>query len=309
MVIGKTTRWLMDNKRLSDYEYYRGQAVADLSHIRVSNGDYVKKDVSEYMEGQNAVIGDCVTSYKKNCMGKLHIVRCTSIRHSEIVAQRFRDAGIVAMHVDGNTPMAERRRIFKSYAMREITVLTFCDLLNFGFDLSQASGMDVCIESGSDMRPSKSLAAQLQFWGRLLRMKDYPAVINDHVGNYREHGLPDSDREWTLEDRSQTKQVSVEATQATKQCPRCYHVHKPKPACPYCNHVYEVAGRQIDEVEGEMVKITPEQLEKEKKEKRMEQGRARSYEDLVSLGRMRKMKHPEIWAKKVLEARKGKRYG
>ncbi len=254
MVEGKSIQWLIENKRLSDYRYFHGKHSPDLSKISVKLGDYSKGELGDYMEEQRVIIGDCVNDYRTRAMGRLHIVRCASIKHSQITAQSFRDAGIPAIHVDGDTPMDERKKIFIAYARREILVLCFCDLLGLGFDLSQASGMDVCIESCSDLKPSKSLAAQLQFWGRVLRYKPYAALINDHVNNYIDHGLPCSNREWTLEGKIK-KRGDVERVAPTRQCDECFHVHSPAPKCPLCGYVYEIKSRTIDEIEGELQEI------------------------------------------------------
>ena len=302
MVEGKSIKWLIDNKRLSDYRYFRGATNPDLSKISVTAGDYAKGQIASYMEEQGVIIGDCVRDYAARCMGRLHVVRCASIKHSEMTAASFRNAGIPAIHVDGETPEDERKRIFKAFARREILVLTFCDLLNFGFDLSQASGMDVCIESCSDLKPTKSLAGQMQYWGRALRYKDYPAIINDHVNNWQEHGLPCADREWSLDDRKQGKKSSERAL-PTRQCPSCFFVHTPAPICPECNHVYQVQAREIEETEGEMVELDKNAMRQVKKDARMEQGKADTLDALISLAQKRGYKSPSAWASRVLAGR------
>lgn len=262
MVCGKSVRWLIDNKRLSDYRYFYGRTKPDLSKIGMTAGDYNKGELGHFMEEQKVIIGDCVNDYIKNAMGRLHIVRCSSIKHSQMTAQSFRDAGILFMHVDGNTPSDERKRIFKSYARRELLGLTFCDLLNLGFDLSQASGMDVCVESASDLKPTKSLTSQMQFWGRALRYKPYPAIFHDHVNNFTEHGLPCSDREWSLEGRKQGKK-NTEKVPPTKTCDGCFFVHSPAPSCPSCGKIYSVQSRDIDQVDGELRELTPADIKKQ----------------------------------------------
>lgn len=253
MVPGKSIAWLIQNDRLSDYRYFRGHTKPDLTKIKCTAGDYNKGEIASFMEHQGVIIGDCVNDYRTRAMGRLHIVRCASIKHSNMVAEQFRQQGIPAVHVDGETPMDERKRIFRAFARREILVLTFADLLNFGFDLSQASGMDVCIEGLSDLKPSKSLAGQLQFWGRGLRWKPYPAIFNDHVGNYIDHGLPRYDRDWSLEDRERKK--ASERSIAVKQCDNCFYCHPPAPQCPDCGHVYVVKSRTIAQRDGELVEI------------------------------------------------------
>ena len=299
MVQGQSIRWLIDNKRLSDYELYAGRTRPDLSGIKVAGGDYAKGELSDFMEHQGVIIGDCVSEYRSRCMGRLHIVRAVSIKHSQMIAESFRNEGVPAAHVDGTTEADELKKIVRAYARRELKVLTFCELLGFGFDLSAASGMDVCIESGSDLRPSKSLSGQMQYWGRMLRYKDYPAIINDHVNNFIEHGLPCDDRDWTLHDRVQGKR-NTERAPPTRQCDSCFHIHSPAPQCPKCGHVYEVKYRDVDEVDGQLEKVDKEVA---RKSKRMEQGKAETLDDLIALGLSRGYKNPVAWATHILSAR------
>jgi superfamily II DNA or RNA helicase len=256
------------------------------------------------MEEKKVIIGDCVSAYKERAMGKLHIVRCASIKHSQMTAQAFRDSGIVAAHVDGTTPDDEMRQIIRAYARRQIQVLSFCDLLNFGFDLSQASGMDVCIESGSDLKPSMSLAGQMQFWGRMLRYKPAPAIIIDHVNNHEEHGVPCLEREWTLADREQKKRKAGEKREQTKQCENCFYVHAPAPLCPECGYNYPIKPRTVDVVEGHIEEIDKFAALQKKKQARSEQGQAQTLDQLIALGKSRGYQNPRGWAMKVFYSRK-----
>lgn len=308
MVEGRTIKWLIENKRLSDYRYFYGKTHLDLTGLKIAAGDYAKGEVASFMEEKAVIIGDCVADYKLRCMGNLHMVRCASIKHSMMTAQAFRDAGIAAVHVDGETPMDERKRIFKAYARREIWVICFVQLLEFGFDLSQASGgMDVCIESGSDMKPSKSLAAQMQFWGRMLRMKPAPAIFCDHVNNHKEHGIPCDDREWTLESRDQSRRASSERASPVKQCGKCYYVHKPAPACPNCGNVYEIQSRVIDEVAGQLQEMNRDDVRRAGVvSRKATQSQARTLDQLIAEGQRRGMKNPQGWAKHVYAARQRK---
>lgn len=310
MVVGKSTRWLMDNGRLSDFRYFYGRTKLDLSSVKIAAGDYAKGELASYMESQQVIIGDCVEDYKKRCMGNLHIVRCASIKHSQMTAAAFQQQGINFVHVDGETPADQRKQIFRAFARKEIFGLCFAELLNFGFDLAQAAQMDVCIESGSDTKPSKSLAGQMQFWGRMLRKKPTAAIINDHVNNYLEHGFPDTEREWTLADRQQTKRSSGDRTEPVRQCMQCFFAHRPAPACPNCGNVYEIKSRELETVDGELHEMTKEQmqqaLEEQKKQRRIEQGKARTLPDLIALGLKRGMTEQKArgWAFHVMKARR-----
>jgi superfamily II DNA or RNA helicase len=256
MVQGPSIRWLMDNGRLSGYRLFAPD-VPDLSGIKTVAGDYAKGQLADYMEHDRVLIGNAARHYAKHAMGRLDVVFCTSIKHAEITCQVFKDAGIAASYVHGKLDDAEIAKRVKAFARREILALCSVDLLTFGFDLSQAAGMDVTVECLSDLRPTKSLPLQLQKWGRALRMKSQPAMIFDHAGNSRPdmHGLPDSEREWTLEGKKKRNGCD-ERTEPTRQCPECYFVHRPTPLCPNCGFQYPVMAREVEEVEGELREVT-----------------------------------------------------
>ena len=278
MIEGKSIKWLIENKRLSAYRAFAPDHI-DLSGIKTQAGDYAKGQLDERMKQDRVLVGNAVKHYKSHAMGKLAIAYCVSVEHSQIVAQMFNDSGIVAAHIDGETPKDERRRIIRAFAKREILVLCNCDLLTFGFDLKSASGIDVTIEAMIDLRPTKSLALQMQKNGRVLRYKTDPALVFDHANNIEEHGMPCADRVWTLEGRERKKSDS-EKTIPVRQCPKCYHCHYPLPQCPNCKHVYEIQSREIDEVEGELKEIKEAVA---KKLKRVEVGRANTYADLLRI--------------------------
>lgn len=306
MVEGPSVRWMMDNERLSDYRLFAPDT-PDLSALRVSNGDYTKKDVDAYMrsdERGKVLVGNAARHYRDHAMGMRNVVFCTSIKHAEMTSQAFNDAGVPTTFVHGGLDESEIKRRVIAFARREVYALCNVELLTFGFDLAQAAGMDVTVEALSDLRPTKSLPLQLQKWGRALRMKDYPAMIFDHAGNSSPdlHGLPDSDREWTLEARDKRKRGDKEKTEPTRQCTECFMVHRPSPECPGCGHVYPIIGRQVEEVEGELQEVT----EGRKITAKQEQGMVAAKDGLtglINLGKDRGYKYPEQWAARVMSAR------
>jgi len=254
MVHGPTIKELIAKKRLSDFRYF-APSTPDLSGIKTVAGEYSHGQLDQFMREQRVLIGDAVKHYREHAMGRLNMTFCTSIQHSEMVSAAFRDAGIPSVHMDGNTPEDQRRRIARAFATREVLNITSVDLLLFGYDLASASGIKTaCVESMSDLRPTKSRNTQRQKIGRVLRYKDFPAMIFDHAGNYLVHDMPDGDIEWSLEAPIE-KDKGGKSSVPTRQCKRCFFVHRPAPKCPECGYIYEVHGREIDHVDGDLVEL------------------------------------------------------
>lgn len=307
MECGLPVSELIDKGRLSKFRYF-GPSSPDLSAIPSSNGDYVQKHLSEFMEGQSAIIGDAVKTYASTAAGKLCLVFATSRKHAGQIQQAFQAYGIAAQTIDGTMDRATRQRIIRAFARRQFTVLINVALLTFGFDLAQAAGMDVRVEALSDLCPRKSLPLMLQVWGRALRVGDQPSIILDHVNNWREHGFPDSPREWVLT-KSKDKRGGGEKAEPVRQCSiadgGCGFVHRPAPVCPNCGFVYPVQSRMVDEVDGDLMEIDKEAADRARKAARHEQGRTDTLEGLLDLAR-RTGKSPG-WARHVWNARMAKR--
>jgi superfamily II DNA or RNA helicase len=294
MVCGPSVKWLIDNGRLSDYRAFAPTTV-DLSGIRTVAGDYNRGDLSERMEQDKVLVGDAVKHYKKYADGKLGVTFAVSRKHSEILAEAYNQAGVPAAHVDGETSMEDRSRIFKDFADGKILQLCNAELLTFGFDISMASGVkDVAVECITDCAPTKSLAKQMQKWGRGLRHDNDAHMFFDHANNIATHGLPCSEREWSLADwKTKRGGHKEERSIPVRMCEKCYACFKPAPICPNCGHKFKTKFRTIEEIEGELEEISREKAEAEKKEKKnklMEVGRAKTMDDLWAIARERNYK-------------------
>lgn len=300
MVEGPSVREMIDDGNLSEYRMFAPDT-PDLSGIRTVAGDYAKGELADKMESDRVLVGNSVRHYKELAMGKLNVVFCASVKHSEIVAQSFRDAVIPSMHISGKMNDDERTNIIKAFARREILVLTSCQMLTFGFDLSSAAGMDVTVEAISDLQPTQSLSLQMQKYGRALRRKPFPAVIMDHAGNSERHGLPDTPREWTLRDREKRGGSNSERTEPTRQCSECYMVFRPAPQCPGCGYVLPVQSRVIEEVEGELKEVTGPVMKKPQQIGII--ARQDGLRGLIEYGSAQGYKNPAAWARKQMQVR------
>ncbi len=303
MVMGPSVRWLIDNGHLSRYRAFAPAGV-DLSGVHSRNGDYVASEIDDLMSGR-AVLAGAVRHWRKYAANKRTIAFAPSVARSEQLAAEFRANGVVAVALDGNTPQPDRIAAFNGFADRQIEVIVNCALFCEGFDLAAQVDRDVTIEAVLQYSPTKSLAKHLQQLGRGLRKKPEPAILLDLVGNLARLGLPDEDREWSLEGRAKAGREVENFI-----CARCFATHEPAKICPDCGYVYPVdkreaggGGRVLDEVEGELEEIDVEAL---KRQRKVEQAKARTLDELVSLATARGYKSPEKWAAHIFTARQAK---
>lgn len=272
MVLGPSIAWLIENKRLAQFRMFAPSHV-DLSRVKITAGDYAKGQLSELMEQNRVLIGNAVKHYADHARGRLGVTFAVSRKHSQMLAAEYQNHGIYAAHVDADTPDDERRRVFRAYARREIHQLCCAELLTFGFDIASASGYkNVTVECITDCQPTKSLSKQMQKWGRGLRYDPVPHLFFDHANNVQEHGMPDADRHWTLEDRLRdAKSAKGEKSVPVMQCESCWYVDKPFDVCPNCGKVREVQYRKIKTVDGELTEITRSEILADADPKKMQE--------------------------------------
>lgn len=288
MVCGPSVGDLIKSGRLSQYKAFAPSHV-DLKGIKITAGDYNKKQLSELMEGNSYLVGEAVQQYKKFAQGLTAVTFCVSIIHSQQMAEAFNNGGVPSAHMDGNTPEDERKRIAIALAKGELLNVTCADLLCFGYDLKSASGMKDgrVIQAMIDRQPTKSLAKQMQKNGRFLRYDGTTHVLIDGANNIMEHGLPCDEREWSLADREKgIGGKKGEKLLPVKECDKCHYCHKPAPQCPNCGRVYEVQSRTIEEVDGELAEVDAAAMRK-KMEARRQVGRAKSIDELEAIARER----------------------
>lgn len=304
MIEARSTSWLINEGRLSDYEIYTTNVIPDLSGVKKSGGDLNREQLAEVMEDR-AIVGNAVEHWQKYANGLRTVCYCVNVKHSKSTAQAFNDAGIPAVHVDADTTEKELKDACEGLAYRRYLVLCNCELVIEGFDLSSQIGRDITLEACILLRPTESLARYLQMVFRALRKKPDPAVILDHAGCAIKHGLPDDERVWSLagrEPKSRKKKDEDDELDegAVAWCKACFFMFRTGPDfCPSCGHPVEKKNRKINEVEGELQKIDPEELRRQR-EARLARAKANDIESLVATGMKPKQ------AQHVLAAREEK---
>lgn len=295
MVVGPSAQWLTDNGFLSQAKVLAPPGI-QTSGLRKRMGDFDMKQAEGLLQ-QGQAMGDCLTHYRQHLNGQTAIAFCCSVAHSQAVAGLFQANGVAAASIDGKMDVNRRRSLLASLGRGEIKVLTSCALIGEGVDVPSVGG---CIL----LRPTSSVGLHLQMIGRCLRVSPgkQRAVILDHVGNTLRLGHHLEDREWTLDGEQKTKR---EKCTSVKVCPKCFAAMSSQASeCEECGHRFTVERRELKTVAGTLQELQVEKAQK--KQKRIDQGKARTLDELIALGKSRGYKYPVAWARKIYSSRGGK---
>lgn len=286
MIEAPPMSWAMENGYLSPYRAFTTANPIDMTGVKLRMGEFNTAETEERAD-KPSITGDAIAHYRQHANGMRGVVFCVSIKHSQHVSEEFSAAGIPAVHIDGGTDDAVREQAIMDFADGKVLILTQVNLISEGFDLAAIAQKDVTIDCLIDLAPTNSLVNAMQRWGRVLR--PYPgkvAVILDHSSNLQRHGLPEAEREWTLEGRKKRKRKAAdndnEPDVVVRTCPQCFAITKPVPVCPNCGHVHEVKERKVEEKEGELVELTTEDREAMRRQSMRAQGKAQTVEELMA---------------------------
>lgn len=250
LILGVTAKWLIENNNLAPYDYYAPPLQKQKPKFHIRNGEFVTSDILAFYDKPN-IYGDIVKHYKKLADGKQAIAYCAAISQSEKLCNEFNANGITAAHIDAKTPKSVRSEIIERFRNGKVKILSNVDLISEGFDVPDC---EVSILA----RPTKSLTLYIQQSMRCMRYKtDKRAIIIDHADNWERFGLPDDDREWTLEGEKK-KTISGEAP--VKTCPDCFSVVSASLRfCTHCGHKFVSKARGVHK-ETELIKVTEKMI-------------------------------------------------
>lgn len=323
IVLGSSVKESIDDGFLSPFKVYApANGPIDVSGVKITTrGDYDKKALADRVD-KPKVTGDAVKEWERHAKGMPTVVFCVSIEHCNHVAEAFRSAGYDFRVIHGDQDIALQDELIDGLGKTHIGLVA-CDLISEGVDVPS-------IACALFMRPTKSLGLYIQQAGRAIRpvyregadlstrearlraLATGPkphAILLDMAGLCFTHGLIDEEREWSLEGRKKKGKGKKkdEEPVALKSCKKCFVVFAPAPVCPHCGEPVEVQSRQVEHVDGELAEITPEMRSQLSRERRKEQGKAQSLDDLRRIAAQRG--YSEKWADKVYEARQRKRAG
>ena len=153
----------------------------DMTKVRFNSVRYNIRDLDTTIcvTDRNRLI---VSTWLDFVRDKRTVVFCASVKHAELIAGLFREAGIPAADVRGGMKTSERNEVLAKFASGELRVLCACDLLNEGWDCPETEVLFMA-------RPTMSKVLYTQQLGRGMRNapgKDHLMVFDfvDNAGQY-----------------------------------------------------------------------------------------------------------------------------
>jgi superfamily II DNA or RNA helicase len=228
----------------------------DLTGIRVQRGDYVETELAKRVDTAQ-LVGDIVEHWHRFGEGRRTVVFTVNVPHSVHIRNEFRRSGVLAEHIDGSTPIEERKSILDRFAVGTVDIVSNCAVLTEGWDRPEASCLILA-------RPTKCLGVYRQMVGRVLRIAPHvdkkDALILDHSGSVFMHGFPDDEIHWTLHQDQRAVNVAHAIrgeyhAPALTTCRECHAVRFEGKPCPVCGWHPVPKPRPVVVVDGELARV------------------------------------------------------
>ena len=243
-----TPRELIAKGFLCPTDYYEGKSIntdkIKKRTIPTGGSDFDPEALGSAMIDSETFNGDVVQNYKIHSgdLTKRAIAFSPSVAHSKALVEKFEEAGIPALHIDGYMDEEERKYIYAEHRSTEAgtaLILSCSRLLGTGYD-------DPSVEILIDCFPTSknSKIAWIQRAGRIWRTAEgkTKAVYLDHAGNLQRHSMfPEDvipveldDGTKKFDERNQTKE---EREKIVRSCPTCTTAMTGR-KCPACGFEY-----------------------------------------------------------------------
>jgi superfamily II DNA or RNA helicase/HKD family nuclease len=168
---------------LVPFHYFGVHDDVDLTGLEWKRGAYDVAGLDRLYTGNDARAAKVLTELRDKVtdVGTMRALGfCVSVAHAEYMARVFREAGIPALAVSGQTRDDDRAAALDALRRREVNALFAADLFNEGLDLPE-------IDTVLLLRPTQSSTVFLQQLGRGLRRAHGKAVLTvlDFIGQQR----------------------------------------------------------------------------------------------------------------------------
>lgn len=193
----------------------------DLSKVSTKGGEYDERQSGEAMR-EPQIVANIVQQWKAHASHLSTVVFAVTVEHSQALTHEFKAAGVRAEHLDGGTPIEQRRAVLRRVESGETQVLCNVGIAVEGLDIPR---LKCCVLA----RPTMSLARAIQMMGRVRRpWQGITARIHDHAFVIGRHGLPDAERDYSLHAKNADPPPLT-------TCAQCLALYSGR-ACPACAH-------------------------------------------------------------------------
>ncbi len=174
----------IDQHRLCPFLYFGIHDGVDLSEVPWKRGRGYDIEALTGVYTSNEIWAQLVLKQLDQHVDDVDRIRalgfCVSVKHAQFMAEVFRQAGLPATAVWGNSPRHEREQALRDLASSRIQVLFSVDLFNEGVDLPNVDTLLL-------LRPTDSPTLFLQQLGRGLRRSHgkTACTVLDFVGQHR----------------------------------------------------------------------------------------------------------------------------
>lgn len=178
--------------------------------------------------------GDPVATWLRLGEGRPTVLFASRVEHSRAACAAFLAAGVTAEHIDARTEDADREAAVARVESGATRVLCNVGVFTEGVDVP-------CLSCVVLLRLASSYVLFVQAVGRAMRAHPgkSDAVLIDHADAVLEHGFPDDDVRWELDEGGTVEARNREDRKEGKRsqpvvCPACGMCYPAGPACPGC---------------------------------------------------------------------------
>lgn len=253
MVQGPTTAELEALGHLCACDYYGPPPSVLRERIERSSatGDFKMPQLRAETR-RSTIVGDVVEHYLRIAPGQPGATFAVDVELGREHAEAFRQRGVPALFVDGESSEEERTGAVAALARGDVKQLVNVELFGEGFDLPAIAVVSLA-------RATESLPLHFQQIGRVKRPSPGKArgVVIDHVGNLK-HGVPEGVEAWAMDEAPRRRSGPRELPLRTcRSCFRAFEAWSTR--CPYCGVRPEPPrARRPEEVEGDLEAYGPE---------------------------------------------------
>ena len=215
IVLGPSTQWLIDNKFLGPFRYFRATQ-GKLGLLVKRGGEFTKESEAQAMDG---LAGDLVRDWKKFAEGRPTVGFFPRRSHAKDAMEKLSAAGLKVGYVDGETPDDERKKIFRALNEHWIDYLCNVQVVERGTDIPRIGCVQLCVAVGSVVRYRQMIGR-----GSRVHPEKTDCLVLDHGGNVLRHGFFEDDPQWSLD--ITTKEPGEQGTRPTIECPKCQAIYR-----------------------------------------------------------------------------------